>query len=34
VLYSGLGLELLRLAQAAGLDERRAAEIEALLTSG
>lgn len=34
VLYSGLGLELLRLAQAAGLDERRAAEIETLLTSG
>ena len=34
VLYSGLGLELLRLAQAAGLDERRAAEIEVLLNSG
>lgn len=34
VLYSGLGLELLRLARAAGLDEARAAEIEALLTSG
>lgn len=34
VLYSGLGLELLRLAQAAGLDEARAAEIESLLASG
>lgn len=34
VLYCGLGLELLRLARAAGLDETRAAEIEALLTSG
>ncbi|MGH7446371.1 MAG: Rossmann-like and DUF2520 domain-containing protein [Longimicrobiales bacterium] len=34
LLYSGLGLELLRLAQAAGLDDARAAEIEALLTSG
>lgn len=34
VLYCGLGLELLRLARAAGLDERRAAEIEVLLTSG
>lgn len=34
VLYSGLGLELLRLAQAAGLDEARAAEIESLLVSG
>ncbi|HEX2167250.1 MAG TPA: Rossmann-like and DUF2520 domain-containing protein [Longimicrobiales bacterium] len=33
VLYSGLGLELLRLARAAGLDEGRAAEIESLLTS-
>ena len=34
VLYSGLGLELLRLARAAGLDEGRAAEIESLLTPG
>jgi predicted short-subunit dehydrogenase-like oxidoreductase (DUF2520 family) len=34
VLYSGLGLELLRLARAAGLDEGRAAEIETLLTAG
>jgi predicted short-subunit dehydrogenase-like oxidoreductase (DUF2520 family) len=34
VLYSGLGMELLRLARAAGLDEGRAAEIETLLTSG
>jgi predicted short-subunit dehydrogenase-like oxidoreductase (DUF2520 family) len=34
VLYSGLGLELLRLARAAGLDEQRAGEIHALLTSG
>lgn len=34
VLYCGLGLELLRLARAAGLDEGRAAEIETLLTSG
>lgn len=34
VLYSGLGLELLRLARAAGLDEGRAAEIEMLLTAG
>lgn len=34
VLYSGLGMELLRLARAAGLDEARAAEIESLLTSG
>jgi predicted short-subunit dehydrogenase-like oxidoreductase (DUF2520 family) len=33
VLYSGLGLELLRLARAAGLDENRASEIESLLTS-
>ena len=33
VLYSGLGLELLRLAQSAGLDDARAAEIEALLTA-
>jgi predicted short-subunit dehydrogenase-like oxidoreductase (DUF2520 family) len=32
VLYSGLGLELLRLARAAGLDEARADEIESLLT--
>ena len=34
VLYSGLGMELLRLARSAGLDEARAAEIESLLTSG
>ena len=34
VLYSGLGLELLRLARSAGLDEARAAEIESLLTAG
>jgi predicted short-subunit dehydrogenase-like oxidoreductase (DUF2520 family) len=33
-LYSGLGVELLRLAREAGLDERRATEIEFLLTSG
>ncbi len=32
-LYSGLGVELLRLARDAGLDERRATEIELLLTS-
>lgn len=32
VLYCGLGLELLRLARDAGLDEQRAGEIEALLT--
>jgi predicted short-subunit dehydrogenase-like oxidoreductase (DUF2520 family) len=34
VLYCGLGLELLRLARDAGLDEGRAEEIESLLTSG
>jgi predicted short-subunit dehydrogenase-like oxidoreductase (DUF2520 family) len=34
VLYCGLGLELLRLARDAGLDEQRAAEIESLLVSG
>jgi predicted short-subunit dehydrogenase-like oxidoreductase (DUF2520 family) len=34
VLYCGLGLELLRLARAAGLDEQRAREIESLLASG
>lgn len=34
VLYCGLGLELLRLAREAGLDEERAEEIESLLTSG
>lgn len=34
VLYCGLGLELLRMARGAGLDEQRAAEIQALLTSG
>lgn len=34
VLYCGLGLELLRLARGAGLDEERAGEIESLLTSG
>jgi predicted short-subunit dehydrogenase-like oxidoreductase (DUF2520 family) len=34
VLYCGLGLELLRMARAAGLDERRADEIESLLTPG
>jgi predicted short-subunit dehydrogenase-like oxidoreductase (DUF2520 family) len=33
VLYCGLGLELLRLAREAGLDEQRAGEIEALLTT-
>jgi predicted short-subunit dehydrogenase-like oxidoreductase (DUF2520 family) len=33
VLYCGLGLELLRMARAAGLDDRRAEEIESLLTS-
>jgi predicted short-subunit dehydrogenase-like oxidoreductase (DUF2520 family) len=33
VLYSGLGMELLRLARRAGLDESRAAEIESLLNS-
>jgi predicted short-subunit dehydrogenase-like oxidoreductase (DUF2520 family) len=33
-LYSGLGLELLRLARGAGLDERRADEIESLLAAG
>jgi predicted short-subunit dehydrogenase-like oxidoreductase (DUF2520 family) len=33
VLYCGLGLELLRLARGAGLDEQRAAEIESLLVS-
>ncbi|CAN5743198.1 Rossmann-like and DUF2520 domain-containing protein [soil metagenome] len=32
VLYCGLGLELLRLARAAGLDEQRALEIQSLLT--
>jgi predicted short-subunit dehydrogenase-like oxidoreductase (DUF2520 family) len=34
VLYSGLGLVLLRLAREAGLDEMRAEEIESLLVSG
>lgn len=34
VLYCGLGLELLRLARGAGLDEQRALDIESLLTSG
>jgi predicted short-subunit dehydrogenase-like oxidoreductase (DUF2520 family) len=34
VLYCGLGLELLRLARGAGLDDQRAAEIESLLVSG
>jgi predicted short-subunit dehydrogenase-like oxidoreductase (DUF2520 family) len=34
MLYCGLGLELLRLAREAGLDEERADEIESLLTSG
>jgi predicted short-subunit dehydrogenase-like oxidoreductase (DUF2520 family) len=34
VLYCGLGLELLRLARDAGLDDGRAEEIESLLTSG
>ena len=33
VLYCGLGLELLRLAREAGLDEQRAGEIEALLNT-
>ncbi|HSJ05251.1 MAG TPA: Rossmann-like and DUF2520 domain-containing protein [Longimicrobiales bacterium] len=33
VLYCGLGLELLRLARVAGLDEERAGDIESLLTS-
>ena len=33
-LYCALGLELLRLARQAGLDERRAAEIESLLAPG
>jgi predicted short-subunit dehydrogenase-like oxidoreductase (DUF2520 family) len=33
-LYCGLGMELLRLAREAGLDEQRAAEIELLLTAG
>jgi predicted short-subunit dehydrogenase-like oxidoreductase (DUF2520 family) len=34
VLYCGLGLELLRLARDAGLDEERAEAIESLLVSG
>jgi predicted short-subunit dehydrogenase-like oxidoreductase (DUF2520 family) len=34
VLYCGLGLELLRVARVAGLDEERAGDIESLLTSG
>jgi predicted short-subunit dehydrogenase-like oxidoreductase (DUF2520 family) len=34
VLYCGLGLELLSMARAAGLDAQRAVEIESLLTSG
>lgn len=34
LLYCCLGFELLRLARDAGLDERRAAEIESLLTAG
>jgi predicted short-subunit dehydrogenase-like oxidoreductase (DUF2520 family) len=34
VLYCGLGMELLKLARGAGLDEQRAAEIESLLTPG
>jgi predicted short-subunit dehydrogenase-like oxidoreductase (DUF2520 family) len=34
VLYCGLGLELLRLARAAGLDEQRARELESLLAAG
>jgi predicted short-subunit dehydrogenase-like oxidoreductase (DUF2520 family) len=34
VLYCGLGLELLRLARDAGLDEERAGAIESLLVSG
>jgi predicted short-subunit dehydrogenase-like oxidoreductase (DUF2520 family) len=33
-LYSALGLEALRLARAAGLDERRADEVEHILTAG
>jgi predicted short-subunit dehydrogenase-like oxidoreductase (DUF2520 family) len=33
-LYCALGLELLRLARAAGLDEERAGELEALLAGG
>lgn len=33
VLYCGLGLELLRMARAAGLDEQSAEEIESLLTA-
>jgi predicted short-subunit dehydrogenase-like oxidoreductase (DUF2520 family) len=33
VLYCRLGLELLRLARSAGLDERRALELESLLAS-
>jgi predicted short-subunit dehydrogenase-like oxidoreductase (DUF2520 family) len=33
VLYCGLGLELLRLAREAGLDDARAEEIESLLTA-
>jgi predicted short-subunit dehydrogenase-like oxidoreductase (DUF2520 family) len=34
VLYCGLGMELLRMARDAGLDEQRAAEIESLLAAG
>jgi predicted short-subunit dehydrogenase-like oxidoreductase (DUF2520 family) len=34
VLYCGLGLELLRLARASGMDGQRAEEIELLLTAG
>jgi predicted short-subunit dehydrogenase-like oxidoreductase (DUF2520 family) len=34
MLYCGLGLELLRMARAAGLDAQRAEEIHALLSSG
>jgi predicted short-subunit dehydrogenase-like oxidoreductase (DUF2520 family) len=34
VLYCGLGLELLRMARAAGLDAQRVEEIHALLSSG
>jgi predicted short-subunit dehydrogenase-like oxidoreductase (DUF2520 family) len=34
VLYCGLGLELLSLARAAGLDEQRAHELETLLAAG
>jgi predicted short-subunit dehydrogenase-like oxidoreductase (DUF2520 family) len=33
-LYCALGMELLRLARSAGLDEQRAIEIESLLTAG